>query len=215
MLSAKRRSCDCCDFSASRTRTSSSMSFHHDERAADAAAHLAIGKQRDAHPAQLARSRGARAARTRRSRRRTRARCSPAFPSSASDGRKSLQRVAEQIVGRHADPVGERLVGEAQAQLAIEVEDRQADAVGDEAQPVLALTRLELEPLQVIDVAVRREEAADVSLLVAVRVVVDAHPDRRAARASPVATRSRCARRPARRRCTRDRAGSSRDRAPR
>src|SRR6185503_16052292 len=66
-------------------------------------------------------------------------------------------------------------------ELAIEMEDRQAHAVGDEAQPVLALTRLELEPLQVVDIAVRREEAADVSLLVAVGVEVDAHPDRRTA----------------------------------
>src|SRR6185295_7911928 len=32
--------------------------------------------------------------------------------------------------------------------------------------------------LQLIDVAVRREEPADVSLLIAIRVIVDAHPER-------------------------------------
>ena len=69
--------------------------------------------------------------------------------------------MAEQVVGRNADPVGERLVGEAQPELAVEVEDRQADAVGDEPQPVLALSGLELEALQVVDVAVGGEEAAD------------------------------------------------------
>ena len=94
-----------------------------------------------------------------------------------------LQRVAEHVVGGHADPVAERLVGEADLELPVEVEDRQADAVGDEAQPVLALPGLELEPLQVVDVAVRDEEAADVALRAAVRVVVDADPDRRAGRA--------------------------------
>ncbi len=47
-------------------------------------------------------------------------------------------------------------------ELPVEVQDRQADAVGDEAQAVLALPRLELELLQVIDVAVGDEEAADV-----------------------------------------------------
>ena len=72
--------------------------------------------------------------------------------------------MAEQVVGGHADPVAERLVGEADLELAVEVEDRQADAVGDEAQPVLALPGLELEPLQVIDVAVRDEEAAHVAV---------------------------------------------------
>ena len=58
------------------------------------------------------------------------------------------------------------------------MQDRQADAVGDEPQPVLALAGFELEPLQVIDVAVGGEEAANVALLVAIRVVVDAHPQR-------------------------------------
>ena len=71
--------------------------------------------------------------------------------------------MADHVVGGDADPVAERLVGEAQPELAIEVEDRQPDAVGDEAQPMLALPRLELEALQVIDVAVREQEAADVS----------------------------------------------------
>ena len=182
MLSAKRRSCDLLRLQRVADADVVLDVVPHDERAADASAHLAIGEQRDAHPAQLAR-RAALAALVRRpSRRRTRARCSPAFRSSASDGRKSCSAWPEQIVRRDADPVGERLVGEAQAELAVEMEDRQADAVGDEAQPVLALARLELQPLQVIDVAVRREEAADVSLLIAVGVVVDAHPERLAAR---------------------------------
>ena len=90
--------------------------------------------------------------------------------------------MAEQILGRNADPVGERLVGEAQPKLPVEVENRQADAVGHEPQPVLALPGLELQPLQVIDVAVRRQKTADVALLVAIGVVVDAHPERLAAR---------------------------------
>ena len=85
--------------------------------------------------------------------------------------------MAEQVVGRDADPVAERLVGEAQLQLAVEIEDRQADAVGDEAQPVLALAGLELEALEVVDVAVGDEEAADVPCGAAVGVVVDADPD--------------------------------------
>ena len=80
-----------------------------------------------------------------------------------------------------ADPVGERLVREAELELAVEVEDRHADAVGDEAQPVLALAGLELEPLQVIDVAVGDEEAAHRALRRLVGVVVDVDPDRRPA----------------------------------
>src|SRR5689334_2671331 len=87
--------------------------------------------------------------------------------------------MSEQILGGNADPVGERLVGETQSKLTIEMENRQADAVGNEPQPMLALPRLELEPLQVVDIAIRREEAADVALLIAIGVEVDAHPDRR------------------------------------
>ena len=74
--------------------------------------------------------------------------------------------VAEEVVGLDADPVAERLVREADLELPVEVDDRRADAVGDEPQPVLALAGLELEPLQVVDVGVGDEEAADVALRV-------------------------------------------------
>ena len=52
---------------------------------------------------------------------------------------------------------------------------------------MLALAGLELEALQVVDVAVGDEEAADAPLRVAVRVVVDADPDRRPARRDELA----------------------------
>ncbi len=153
----------------------------HDERAADAAAHLAVGEQRDAHPAQLARC-PALAALVRDGRPGERA-LDVALHFRERIGRQEVgERMPEQIVRRHADPVGERLVREAQPKLAVEVQDRQAHAVGDEPQAVLALARLELQPLQMIDVAVRGEEAADVTLLVAIGVIVDAHPQQLAAR---------------------------------
>ena len=79
MLSANRRSCDFLRLQRVADADVVLDVVHHGERAADAAAHLAIGEQRDAHPAQLARRAGARAARTSPSRRRRRARCSPAF----------------------------------------------------------------------------------------------------------------------------------------
>ena len=132
---------------------------HHQERAADAPAHLAVREQRVAHPAQLAR-RLALAALVRDRRAGERALDVALHLGERLRRHELAQRVAEQIVGRNADPVGERLVGEAQLLLAVEVQDRHADAVGDEAQPVLALAGLELEPLQVIDVAVGDEEAA-------------------------------------------------------
>ena len=90
--------------------------------------------------------------------------------------------MTEQIVGRDADPFRERLVRKAELLPPVEIQDRHPDAVGDETQAVLALAGLELEALQVIDVAVGDEEAAHVALLVAIRVVVDAHPERLAAR---------------------------------
>ena len=97
-------------------------------------------------------------------------------------GQDFAHRVSEQVVRRGADPVAERLVREADLELTVEIEDRRADAVDDEPQPVLALARLELDVLQVVDVGVGDEEAADVALRRAVRVVVDADPDRRPAR---------------------------------
>jgi hypothetical protein len=153
----------------------------HHECAAHAAAHLAIGEERDAHPAQLARG-AALAPLVGDGRARERALDVALHLVQRIRGEEIAERMAEQVVGRNADPVGERLVGEAQAELAIEVQDGQADAVGDEAQAVLALAGLELEALQVIDVAVGREEAADMTVLVAIGVVVDAHPDRLPAR---------------------------------
>ena len=47
---------------------------------------------------------------------------------------------------------------------------------------MLALSGFELEPLEVIDVAVGDEIAADVALRAAIGVIVDADPDRRAGR---------------------------------
>jgi hypothetical protein len=89
-----------------------------------------------------------------------------------------LQRLAEQIVDRGADIRAVRLVGEAHSQRAIEVEDRQANAVGDDAQAVLALARFELEPLDGVDVGIGGEQAPDVAARSAIRVVVDADPKR-------------------------------------
>ena len=88
-----------------------------------------------------------------------------------------LQRLAEQIVDRGADvgPVG--LVGEAQAQGAVEVENRQPDAVRDDAQAVLALAGLELQPLDGVDVGIGGEQAANVSARTTIGVIVDADPE--------------------------------------
>ncbi len=154
---------------------------HHREGAGDASAHVAIGEQRHAHPARFAA--GALVA---------------ALVGDGRPGERALDvtlqlgerlarkhvahGVAEQVVGLDADPVAEGLVGEADLELPVEIEDRGADAVGDEPQPVLALAGFELEPLQVVDVGVGDEEATDVTLRRAVRVVVDADPDRRAPR---------------------------------
>jgi hypothetical protein len=93
-------------------------------------------------------------------------------------GHEMLQRLAEQIINRGADIRAVRLVGEAQPQRAIEVEDRQADAVGDDAQAVLALARFELEPLDGVDVGIGGEQAPDVAARSAIRVIVDADPER-------------------------------------
>ena len=92
-------------------------------------------------------------------------------------GDQLLHPPAEEVVGRDADPVAERLVREAQLEVAVEVDDRRADAVGHEAQPVLAPAGLELEALQLIDVRVADEKAAHFAVGAAVRVVVDVNPD--------------------------------------
>src|SRR5206468_8807009 len=90
--------------------------------------------------------------------------------------------MAKQIVGLDAEPARERLVGETQPELAVEIEYRQLDAVGDKTQAMLALPRLELEPFQVIDVAVRRDEASNHAVGCAIRIVVNANPNRRLSR---------------------------------
>ena len=148
----------------------------HRERAAGPAAGLAIGEQRDAHPAQVA---GGRALAAVVADRRAGERAlDVALHLVERVGRDEiLQRLAEQIVDRDADVFAVGLVGEAQAERAVEIEDRQADAVGDDAQPMLALARLELEALDVVDVGVGREHAADVAARPAIRVVVDADPE--------------------------------------
>ena len=178
MLSANSRSCDLLRLQRVADADVVLDVGHHGERAADASAELAVREQRDAHPAQLAgRLALAPLVGDRRAGKRT---LDVALHFGERVGRQHVaQRVAEQVVRGHADPVAERLVGEAQLQLAVEIEDRQPDAVGDEPQPVLALAGLELEPLEVVDVGVGDEKAADVALRRAVRVIVDADPDRR------------------------------------
>ena len=89
------------------------------------------------------------------------------------------QRVTEQVLRRHADQLAERAVGEPELLQQVAVDDRGTDAVGDQAQLVLALTGLELEPLQVVDVDDRDHDAADLAVGIALRVVIDAHPARR------------------------------------
>ena len=95
--------------------------------------------------------------------------------------------MAEQVVGRNTDPVGERPVRKAQLELAVEIQDRQPDAVGDQAQPVLALAGFELELAQVIDVGVGHQESAHQAFFGAIGVVIDADPDRRTARGGQLA----------------------------
>ena len=150
---------------------------HHREDAVDAPRHRPVGEQRDANPAQLAR-RLALAPLERDLR--------PAegpvdvlvHVGEGAAGDQLLHAASEQIVGRHADPVAERLVREPQLQVAVEMDDRRAHAVGDQPQPVLAPARLELQPFQLIDVGVADEESANVAVCAAVRVVVDVDPDR-------------------------------------
>src|SRR6185503_6390286 len=92
-------------------------------------------------------------------------------------GDKILQRLAKQIVDCGADVLAVGLVGKAQAERAIEIQDRQADAVGDDAQAMLALAGFELHPLDVVDVGIGREHTADIAARTAIRVVVDTDPE--------------------------------------
>ncbi len=92
-------------------------------------------------------------------------------------GDQLLHPPTEQIVGRDADPVAERLVREPELEVAIEVDDRRAHAVGDEAEPMLASARLELEPLQLVDVGIAHEKAANLAVRAAIRVIIDVNPD--------------------------------------
>ena len=195
-------------------RTSSSMSVITANAPPIRPPGLAVGEQRDADPPRVAV-------------------CAPIAPL-ARDGRPgectldvALQLreglagqdfahgVSEQVVRRGADPVAERLVREADLELTIEVEDRRADAVDDEPQPVLALPRLELELLKVVDVGVSDEDAADVALRR--RGPGSSRRESRSAAgpASTAAARTRFARRRGRRRCRRCRAGRLRARRPR
>jgi len=147
------------------------------ERSADAPAHFALGEERDLHPAQIA-IRLALAALVGNRRARERALDVALHLGQRVRRQELLERMAEQIVRRDADPVGRGPVREAKFQLPVEVQDRQTDAVGHQTQPLLTLPGFELQPLQMIDVAVRDEEPADQSRWAAVRVVVDADPDR-------------------------------------
>ena len=153
---------------------------HHDERAADAAADLAVGEQRDARPPRVA-VELALAPLVRHGGARERALDVARELGERVGGQHVLERVPDHVVGRHAEQAAERLVREADLELPVDVEDRQAHAVRDEPQPVLALAGLELQALQVVDVAVGDEEPADVTLRAAVGVVVDPDPERRAA----------------------------------
>ena len=92
-------------------------------------------------------------------------------------GDQLLHPSAEQVVGRDADPVAERLVREAELEVPVEVDDRRADAVGHEPQAMLAAAGLELQPLQLVDVGVADEKAAHLAVGAAVRVIVDVDPD--------------------------------------
>ncbi len=169
---------------------------HDGEDAVDAPADRAVGEQRDAHPAQFAR-RLPLAPLERDLRPAERPVDVLVHVGERAAGDQLLHPPAEEVVGRDADPVAERLVREPELQVPIEVDDRRADAVGDEAQPVLASAGLELQPLQLVDVGVADEKAADFAVGAAVRVIVDVNPDRRAGPARPAAARTPCARRPA------------------
>ncbi len=154
---------------------------HDGEDAVDAAAHRAVGEERDAHPAQLARrlplaplERDLRAA--------ERPVDVLVHVGERAAGDQLLHPPPEEVVGRDADPVAERLVRKPELQIPVEVDDRRADAVGDETQPVLAAARLELQPLQLVDVRIADEKAADFAVGAAVRVIVLVDPDRRPAR---------------------------------
>ena len=154
---------------------------HHGEEAADVSAHRAVREERDAHPAQLA-GRLAFAPLERDLRAVERARDVFVHFGERAAGDQLLDVAPEEIVGCDADPGAERLVREADLELPVEVDDRRADAVGDEAQPVLAPAGLELQALQLVDVGVGDEEAANVAVGAAIGVVVDANPHRRPAR---------------------------------
>ena len=149
---------------------------HHGEDAVDAAAYGAIREERDADPAQFAgvlalapleRDFGAA----------ERAVDVLVHVGERAAGDELLHPPSEEVVGRDADPVAERLVRETELEVAVEVDDRRADAVGHEAQPMLAPARLELEPLQLVDVGVADEEAANLAVGAAIRVIVDVNPD--------------------------------------
>ena len=152
---------------------------HYGEDAADAPADRAVGEERGADPAQFAfRVAVAPLVTDLRAGERP---LDVALHLGKRVGVQQLgQRVAEQVVGGHADPVAERLIREAQLELPVEIDDRRADAVGDDPQPVLALPGFELQPLQRVDVGVGDEKAANRAGGAAIRVVIDANPDGRA-----------------------------------
>ena len=150
---------------------------HHGEDAAHVSADGAIGEQRDADPAQLA-GRLALATLERHLFAVERA-LDELVHLGERSGDQAVHRAAEQVVRIGSDPVAERLVGESDLELSIEMDDRRSDAIGDEAQPVLAPARFELEPLELIDVGIRDEETPDVAVGGAVRIVVDPDPHRR------------------------------------
>ena len=154
---------------------------HHGEDAVDAPADGAVGEQRDADPAQFAR-RLALAALERDLGSAERAVDVLVHVGERAAGDQLLHPSTEEVVGRDADPVAERLVRKPELEIAVEVDDRRADAVGHEAQAMLAAPGLELEPLQLIDVGIADEKAANLAVGASIRVVVDVNPDRGPAR---------------------------------
>ena len=153
---------------------------HHCEGAADAAPDLAVREQGDARPtavtvqlflATFVRHRGA----------------GEGALDVALHLRESVRRqhVLESMPGdvfrRRADARTKRFVGKSNLELAIEIQDGDTDTVGNEAQPMFALPCLQFELLQMIDIAVRQQKPPHLPLRVAIGVVVDANPDRRAA----------------------------------
>jgi len=149
---------------------------HHREDAVDAAADRTIGEERHPHPAELARVL-ALAALERDLGAAEGAVDVLVHVGERAAGDQLLHAAAEQVVGCDADPVAEWLVREAQLEVAVEVDDRRADAVGDKAQAVLAPACFELEPLQLIDVGVADEEPAYFAVRAPIRVVIDVDPD--------------------------------------